>query len=144
MLLNSIGFGRCGFSSWARGRPGGKGARAVPRVRGKGGARSRDGEATWPAGRAARAASVGIALPLGGRGMPFPSRRLGKTQGFPHGDFRERLIQKAKRTSPTRERFRMSPKTCCWMVWLKRLVPLTEVVTFPPAHLTPKLALAMV
>src|SRR5207247_9281741 len=142
--MDSIGCGRRGSCAWARGRPGASGARAVPRAPWKGDARSREGDATWPRRRPARAASVGIALPLGGRGMPFPSGGLGKAQGFPDGDFRERLIQKAKRTSPTRERFRMSPKTCCWMVWLRRFVPLTEVVTFPPAHLTPKLALIMV
>jgi hypothetical protein len=38
----------------------------------------------------------------------------------------------------------MSPKMCCWMVWLTRFVPLTEVVTYPSAHFTPRLAFTMV
>ena len=32
-----------------------------------------------------------------------------------------------------------SPKICCWMVWLNRLVTFTVVVMAPPCHFTPKL-----
>jgi len=42
-------------------------------------------------------------------------------------------------TSPTTVRRSRSPKICCWIVWLNRLVAFTVVVIAPPIHLTPKL-----
>ena len=42
-------------------------------------------------------------------------------------------------TSPTTVRRSKSPKMCCWMVWLNRLVTFTVVVTAPPCHFTPTL-----
>jgi len=53
-------------------------------------------------------------------------------------------LQNRKRTSPMIVRFMMSPKTCCWMSSLPRFVPLSDVVTLPPAHFTPTLALTIV
>ena len=41
--------------------------------------------------------------------------------------------------SPTTVRRSRSPKICCWMVWLNRLVTFTVVVMAPPCHFTPKL-----
>src|SRR5262249_11796207 len=48
------------------------------------------------------------------------------------------------RTSATSDRFRMSPKMCCWMVSLNRLTAFTLVVILPSAHFTPKLAFTIV
>ena len=51
---------------------------------------------------------------------------------------------KLNRTSPVTVRRRMSPKICCWMLWLKRFVTLTSVVMAPPFHFRPKLPFTIV
>ena len=56
----------------------------------------------------------------------------------------ERRRYRLNRTSPTTVRRRMSPKMCCWILWLKRFVTFNSVVIAPPLHLTPKLPFTMV
>jgi len=55
-----------------------------------------------------------------------------------------RAAYRLNRTSPTTVRRRMSPKMCCWMLWLNRFVTLTSVVIAPSLHFIPKLPFTIV
>ena len=75
--------------------------------------------------------SEGVEPPVRLREVSFPSR-----------DVRTALYTRS-RTSPKTERRSRSPKTCCWIVWLKILVLLTDVVILPPCHLMPNAPFVM-